>query len=87
MHHGGVCLLFYNIALNIPVFMNVIKRLDAIGVSEKLGLPPATANFIFKPADKTPDHKFEPHRSEMYTLALILKGGADLTIGVDHYHV
>lgn len=67
--------------------MKTIKRINSVGLADKLGLRPAATSFIFKPATASPRTIFEPHRSEMYTFALILRGTVELSVGLEHYNI
>lgn len=67
--------------------MKEIKKLGIVDITEKFGLDIEFKNFIFKPQEITPNRHFEPHRSEMYSLGLVLKGEAEFVVGLETYQL
>lgn len=67
--------------------MKEIKRLDLFDLTQKFGLEIESEDFVFKPQDTTPNRHSEPHRSEMYSIGIVLTGHAVLKVGLDSYAV
>ncbi|MEX8547142.1 MAG: AraC family transcriptional regulator [Mucilaginibacter sp.] len=67
--------------------MKEIKRLNVSELSEKFGLEAESKSFVFKPQDVAPNKYFEPHRSDMYSLGIVIKGEAKLRVGLETYVV
>ncbi|MET4082694.1 AraC family transcriptional activator of pobA [Pedobacter sp. UYP30] len=65
--------------------MKEIKKLGIVEINEKFGLDLEYENFIFKPQEIIPNRHLEPHRSEMYSLGLVLKGQAEFIVGIEAY--
>jgi AraC family transcriptional activator of pobA len=65
--------------------MKEIKKLGIVDINEKFGLDSEFKDFIFKPQEITSIRNLEPHRSEMYSLGLVLKGEADFIVGLEMY--
>ena len=66
--------------------MKKIKRLDVFEITQKFGLNVQSADFVFKPQEATLTNPSEPHRSEMYGFGFLLKGSAELRVGLESYH-
>lgn len=67
--------------------MKEIKKLGIVDITEKFGLDLEFKDFVFKPQEITPTRHFEPHRSEMYSLGLVLKGEAEFMVGLETYQL
>jgi AraC family transcriptional activator of pobA len=67
--------------------MKEIKKLGIVDITEKFGLDIEFKDFIFKPQEITPNRHFEPHRSEMYSIGLVLKGEAEFIVGLETYQL
>ncbi|OMQ12181.1 helix-turn-helix domain-containing protein [[Flexibacter] sp. ATCC 35103] len=67
--------------------MKEIKKLGIVDITEKFGLDIEFKDFIFKPQEITPNRHFEPHRSEMYSIGLVLKGEAEFIVGLENYQL
>jgi AraC family transcriptional activator of pobA len=67
--------------------MKGIKKLGIVDITEKFGLDIEFKDFIFKPQEITPNRHFEPHRSEMYSIGLVLKGEAEFIVGLETYQL
>lgn len=67
--------------------MKEIKKLGIVDITEKFGLAVEFKDFIFKPQEIKPSRNLEPHRSEMYSLGLFLKGEADFIVGLETYQL
>lgn len=66
--------------------MKEIKRLDVFDITQKFGLNIQSRDFVFKPQEATLANPSEPHRSEMYGFGILLKGAAELKVGLETYH-
>src|SRR5665648_223618 len=67
--------------------MKEIKRLDVFDITQKFGLELQSKDFVFKPQETTLTNPSEPHRSEMYGFGILLKGTAELKVGLESYHL
>lgn len=67
--------------------MKEIKKLGIVDITEKFGLDIEFKDFLFKPQEITPNRHFEPHRSEMYSLGLVVKGEAEFIVGLENYQL
>ena len=67
--------------------MDEIKRLDVFDINQKFGLNFRSKDFVFKPQEASLTNPSEPHRSEMYGFGILLKGTAELKVGLDSYHL
>jgi AraC-type DNA-binding domain-containing proteins len=67
--------------------MKEIKRFDLFDLTQKFGLDIESEDFVFKPQETSLNHYSEPHRSEMYSFGIILKGAAQLKVGLENYNV
>ncbi|SFQ77453.1 helix-turn-helix domain-containing protein [Flavobacterium akiainvivens] len=67
--------------------MTNIKRLDSAYLSEKLGISKISNSFYLKKTTQDLSIKMGPHRLEMYNIALITNGFAELQVGLYSYKV
>lgn len=67
--------------------MKEIKRLDVFNITRKFGLNIESEDFVFKPQEIAPYCHAEPHRSEMYSVGIVLKGASLLKVGLKNYDV
>lgn len=67
--------------------MKEIKKIGIVDITEKFGLDLEFKDFIFKPQEISPNRHFEPHRSEMYSIGLVLKGEAEFVVGLETYQL
>lgn len=67
--------------------MKEIKKLGIVDITQKFGLDIEFKDFLFKPQEITPNRHFEPHRSEMYSLGLVVKGEAEFVVGLENYQL
>lgn len=60
-----------------------IKRFDLASMAKKNGLLKIENSFVFKPQTPSSTLYEKPHRSDMYSISLILSGKIKLTTGVE----
>lgn len=67
--------------------MKDIKKLDSTDLSEKFGLGSELEYFIFKPQEYSPKFQYGLHRSEMYSIGIVISGQVKLKVGLETYDV
>lgn len=60
-----------------------IRRFDLASIAEKKGLLTLADGFVFKPQNPSSTLYDKPHRSDMYSISLILSGKIKLSMGLE----